>query len=95
LWAVRGEGARGERVDRLTGERQVLTPSPSKAAELSHSFSSVTRFFSGGRDILAAIDDEISRATLGIGREGSESNHKKSTDQFHLLHNSLNHRKIS
>jgi hypothetical protein len=70
LWAVRGEGARGERVDRLTGERQVLTPSPSKAAELSHSFSSVTRFFSGGRDILAAIDDEISRATLGIGREG-------------------------
>jgi hypothetical protein len=30
----------------------------------------VTRFFSGGRDILAAIDDEIAFAAHGAGREG-------------------------
>jgi len=30
----------------------------------------VTRFISGGRDILAAIDDEIAFAALGAGRKG-------------------------
>jgi fructose-1,6-bisphosphatase/inositol monophosphatase family enzyme len=70
LWATRGAGAKAERFNRLTGEKQSFVPFPSRAAELSHGFSSVTRFFSGGRDILAAIDDEISHAALGKGRAG-------------------------
>jgi fructose-1,6-bisphosphatase/inositol monophosphatase family enzyme len=73
LWAIRGEGAEGERLNRLTGEAKPLLLCPSKAAELSHGFSSISRFFSGARDVLAAIDDEIQRATLGIGHEGKAS----------------------
>ena len=70
LWAVRGKGAHGERFNRITGERVPLLPRPSKSKDLSHGFSSVTRFFSGARDVLAAIDDEISLGALGPGREG-------------------------
>ena len=70
LWATRGKGARGERFNRISGERLPLLPQPSKAKDLSHGFSSITRFFSGARDVLAAIDDEISLGALGPGKEG-------------------------
>jgi fructose-1,6-bisphosphatase/inositol monophosphatase family enzyme len=70
LWASRGSGVRGERFNRITGERSRMIPQPSTAANLLHGFSSVTRFFSGGRDIMATIDDEIALAALGKGREG-------------------------
>jgi hypothetical protein len=70
LWAVLGMGVQGERFDRVSRERFPLLPQPSMAKDLTHGFSSVTRFFSGGRDVLAAIDDEISLAALRPGREG-------------------------
>ena len=69
LWAVRGSGVRGERWNRATGERRAFVPQPSTAVDLVHGFSSITRFFSGGRDILAAVDDEISVGAMGVGRE--------------------------
>lgn len=70
LWATRGKGAGAERLNRLTGERSGFIPQPSTAKDLAHGFGSVARFFSGGRDILASIDDEIACAVLGSGREG-------------------------
>jgi hypothetical protein len=70
LWAVRGKGVAGERFNRITKDRLPLNPQPSTAKDLRHGFGSVTRFFSGGRDVLAAIDDEISRNALGPGRQG-------------------------
>jgi hypothetical protein len=70
LWAVRGKGVGGERFNRITKDRRPLGPQPSTATSLMHGFGSVTRFFSGGRDVLAAIDDEISLVALGPGREG-------------------------
>jgi hypothetical protein len=70
LWAVRGKGASGERFNRITNERAPLRPQPSTAKDLAHGFGSVTRFFSGGRDVLAAIDDEIVLGALGLGKEG-------------------------
>ena len=70
LWAIRGKGARAERFNRLNGERQPLHPRPSTARDLTHGFSSITRFFSGGRDVLASIDDEISLAAVGVNKEG-------------------------
>jgi hypothetical protein len=70
LWASRELGPRAERYNRLTGERFPFTPTPSGASDLSHGFASVSRFFSGGRDVLAAIDDEIHFAVLGGGSEG-------------------------
>src|SRR6202022_1173977 len=70
LWAFRGAGVHGERFNRITGERKPFHPRPSNAVELEHKFCSVTRFFSGARDVLAAIDDEISFGLAGDGRAG-------------------------
>jgi hypothetical protein len=70
FWAIRGQAAAGERFNRTTGERHSLKPRPSSAADLMHGFASVTRFFSGARDLLAAIDDEIIWRAGGPGRDG-------------------------
>jgi hypothetical protein len=65
LWAVRGEGARGERFNRLTGARRPLSLRPSRSATIRHGFAMIARFFPGARDELAAIDEEIVQGALG------------------------------
>jgi fructose-1,6-bisphosphatase/inositol monophosphatase family enzyme len=65
LWAVKGEGASGERLNRLTGGREPLTPRPSRATSIRHGFAMLARFFPGARDELAAIDEEVVRGALG------------------------------
>ena len=65
LWAVRGQGARGERFDRIRGTRQPLPLRPSTATTIAHGFAQVSRFFPGARAELAAIDDAICRQALG------------------------------
>jgi len=70
LWAVAGQGARGERFDRLSGARQPLALRPSSAATLMHGFGGLARFFPGARELLAAIDDAIAAALLGPPRAG-------------------------
>jgi fructose-1,6-bisphosphatase/inositol monophosphatase family enzyme len=67
MWAVRGEGASAERMNRLTGERANVRLGPSTAATIAHGFAMIARFFPGMRDELAAIDDEIVHAVLGSG----------------------------
>jgi fructose-1,6-bisphosphatase/inositol monophosphatase family enzyme len=59
LWATRGGGATGVRTNRLTGESQPLAMRPSEAAGLRHGFATICRFFPGGRDVLAALDDAL------------------------------------
>ncbi len=59
LWAARGGGVQGVRCNRLTNETQPLAIQPSKANELRHGFATICRFFPGGRDLLAAIDEEL------------------------------------
>jgi fructose-1,6-bisphosphatase/inositol monophosphatase family enzyme len=70
LWAVRGEGVEAMRYDRLTAASRPIQLHPSRAVTLAHGFASVTRFFPGGRDILAAIDDEVAMALLGSAASG-------------------------
>jgi fructose-1,6-bisphosphatase/inositol monophosphatase family enzyme len=65
LWAMRGGGAKAERMNRLTGERTVFHPRPSQADTIAHGFATISRFFPGARDELAAIDEEIVRSALG------------------------------
>ena len=65
VWAIRGEGARAERWNRLTGERQALTLQPSRATTLAHGFATVARFFPGQRDVMAAIDDDVVSSVMG------------------------------
>jgi fructose-1,6-bisphosphatase/inositol monophosphatase family enzyme len=65
MWAIKGQGASAERYNRLTGENMPLQLRPSKSATIAHGFSTISRFFPGAREILAAIDDEIVAGALG------------------------------
>ena len=70
LWAERGGGVFAGRFDRLTGITTPLVLKPSQSATLAHGFSSVSRFFPGARDVLAAIDDEIVAEVMGPAVSG-------------------------
>jgi hypothetical protein len=70
LWAARGEGVEARRLDRTTGRTEPLALRPSRAEAIAHGFASVSRFFPGARDVLAAIDDEIAVTVLGAPQAG-------------------------
>ncbi len=70
LWAIRGEGAFAERLNRLTGETTRFVPRPSRSNTIAHGFAQLARFFPGAREELAAIDEEVVRAVLGEVRPG-------------------------
>jgi hypothetical protein len=65
LWAWQGGGAHGERLNRVTGERHPLAPRPSNARSIAQGYGGIARFFPGGRDLLAAVDDAIVARVLG------------------------------
>jgi fructose-1,6-bisphosphatase/inositol monophosphatase family enzyme len=70
LWATRGGGAFARRHNRVAGTDTPLTVHPSRAESIAHGFASVSRFFPGARDVLAAIDDEITGELLGMPEPG-------------------------
>jgi fructose-1,6-bisphosphatase/inositol monophosphatase family enzyme len=72
LWAVAGQGARAERVDRIAGTRAPLALRPSRAATVAHGFGGLAKFFSGTREELAAIDDAVVRRLLGEGGDDGD-----------------------
>ncbi|CAN5812797.1 hypothetical protein BH11GEM2_BH11GEM2_05050 [soil metagenome] len=64
-WAERGRGYQARRFNRITGESAPLHLHPSRADTIAHGFASISRFFPGARDVLAAIDDDIAIAVGG------------------------------
>lgn len=70
LWAIRGQGTHATRFNRITGTSEPLVMRPSRADTIAHGFSTVCRFFPGARDVLAAIDDELTHEVLGPPRAG-------------------------
>ena len=70
VWAFRGEGAKGERIDRLTGKVADLQLKPSSATTIAQGFAMISRFFPGARDVLAEIDEEVVREALGKPQSG-------------------------
>jgi fructose-1,6-bisphosphatase/inositol monophosphatase family enzyme len=65
LWAARGSGVQARRHNRLTGEARTVRVRPSTATTIAHGYASISRFFPGARDELAAIDEAIVRGALG------------------------------
>ena len=65
LWAIRGQGAHGERYNRLTGEHAPLSFQSSREPTIAHGYAGIARFFPGAREELAAIDEEIVFGALG------------------------------
>ena len=70
MWAVRGQGARAYRYNRLTRERAPIRLTPSGAPDIAHGYASLSRFFPGGRDELAALDEAIVLGALGPHASG-------------------------
>ena len=65
MWALKAEGVRARRYNRLTGQHAPLHVKPSSAPGIEHGYASVVRFFPGGRAELAALDEEIVQGVLG------------------------------
>jgi fructose-1,6-bisphosphatase/inositol monophosphatase family enzyme len=70
VWAVRGQGVHAERLNRITGERDSIQLQPSRARTIAHGFATISRFFPGVREEIAAIDEEIIRQALGPVQPG-------------------------
>ena len=79
LWAIRGQGVHGIRHDRLSGESIPLLPRPSRATDLRNGFATICRFFPGGRDVLAGLDDSLCERLLGPAQLGEAA---VFTDQY-------------
>ena len=70
LWLVAGGEVVARRVDRLSGVEAPLELGPSRAGSIAHGYAMLSRFFPGVRAELAAIDEEVVRAVLGVSPAG-------------------------
>jgi len=69
LWAVDG-AVGGERLDRVSRRSTPLAPRPSRAPTIEQGYGGIARFFPGGRDVLAAVDDAVAERLLGPVQPG-------------------------
>lgn len=69
-WAIAGQGAGGERLNRVTGVREPLLPRPSRAQSIAYGFGNIARFVPGGRAEMAVIDDALVERLLGPVQPG-------------------------
>jgi fructose-1,6-bisphosphatase/inositol monophosphatase family enzyme len=79
LWAIRGQGAHGERHDLASGARRALPLVPSQASTLRHGFATVANYFQGGKELIARLEEAILRRALGEWNPGKAEVY---TDQY-------------
>lgn len=65
IWAVNGHGTKGVTVDLRSGERFDFSPRPSRANKLQDGFAMISRFFPGGKDIIAAVEEDLMLDVIG------------------------------
>lgn len=65
LWARRGQGARGETINLLSGERTAFQPQPSRATTIAGGFASFFHPFPGGKEVFAALEEELAQRLIG------------------------------
>lgn len=70
LWAFQGEPPRALRRTLASGSTVPLALRPSRATSIRYGHATVSRFFPGARDELAAIDEELCRRVLGPNPTG-------------------------
>jgi fructose-1,6-bisphosphatase/inositol monophosphatase family enzyme len=71
LYACKGSGTRGERQNLLTGERAVFAPRPSQAETLAHGFATISKFFPGGKELTARLEEALFERLLGPPADGN------------------------
>jgi hypothetical protein len=59
LWAVRGQGAHGERQNLVTGETAPFSPHPTRADSVAHGFASISKFFPGTKGAVANLEERL------------------------------------
>jgi hypothetical protein len=72
LWAIRGRGVGGATTNLITGERTSIQPRPSGATTIKEGFASIFHPFPGGKEIFAAIEEDLAREIIG-GLEASKT----------------------
>jgi fructose-1,6-bisphosphatase/inositol monophosphatase family enzyme len=65
LWAVKGQGALGERVNLATGAAAPLALSPSRATNIHHGFATVSNFFPGTKVLSSELMEFLVGHLLG------------------------------
>jgi fructose-1,6-bisphosphatase/inositol monophosphatase family enzyme len=71
LSAVRGQGLRVERIDRVTGRRRRIKVGPSAATDVRHGFASCVKFFPAGKALTAALEEHLWAEVLGADAAGA------------------------
>jgi hypothetical protein len=65
IWAIRGKGAKGVTSNLITHELKRFRPEPSRATTIRGGFASVFHAMPGGKEIFAAIEEELVRELIG------------------------------
>jgi hypothetical protein len=65
LWAVRGQGARAERQNLVTGEITPFTPRPTRVPTIAHGFASIAKFFPGSKAAVAEMEERLYAEIFG------------------------------
>lgn len=79
LWAVRGQGAFGERRNLLNGSVTPFRPRPSTATDLRYGFACIANFFPDGKAWLAQLEENLYRR---LGSVDIGGNPLVFTDQY-------------
>lgn len=70
-FAVKGRGAAAERHGLATGAVRPLRLAPTSAATARYGFATLCKFFVGGKDILARVEEELFETALGAPADGA------------------------
>jgi fructose-1,6-bisphosphatase/inositol monophosphatase family enzyme len=65
LWAIKGHGAVGRRVDLSNDEEAPLALHPSTAINIDHGFASVANFFPGTKVLASELMEHLARELVG------------------------------
>jgi len=74
LWAARGAGAQGVTYDLADPSHPIVGPAviaPSRASDLRHGFAAITKFFPGGKEVTARLEEALFAALMGPPTDGT------------------------
>jgi hypothetical protein len=65
LWAIKGRGTRGVRVDLRNNDSEPLAIAPSQAETINHGFATITNFFPGTKILAGDLTEHLARNLIG------------------------------
>ena len=71
LYAVRGQGAGGERRNVLTGDVSQLPVVPTRERTVRHGFAMISKFFLGAKQLLAEMEERMFGQAVGASCDGN------------------------